>query len=95
MSSKFIFNKDFNHRVIKNKRKHGEYINELINYDNYIPIQFKLNFFSKYLHKRIYRNRCIITGRSRAVHSKVRLSRMVLKMLIGRGYLPGFKKGSW
>ena len=41
------------------------------------------------------RNRCEITGRSRAYYRKFRLSRIMLRDLAVRGMIPGVTKSSW
>ena len=41
------------------------------------------------------RSRCDITGRSRAVYRKFRLSRMALRDLATTGQIPGMVKSSW
>jgi small subunit ribosomal protein S14 len=41
------------------------------------------------------RNRCIITGRSRAYLRKFGISRLVFREKALRGELPGVKKASW
>ena len=41
------------------------------------------------------RNRCALTGRSRAYYRKFGLSRIALRDLALRGELPGVKKSSW
>ncbi|KDP39100.1 hypothetical protein JCGZ_00857 [Jatropha curcas] len=41
------------------------------------------------------RNRCIFTGRSRAVYEFFRMSRIVFRELASKGMLNGVKKASW
>ena len=41
------------------------------------------------------RNRCELTGRSRAYYRKFRLSRIALRDLASRGQIPGMVKSSW
>ena len=41
------------------------------------------------------RNRCMITGRPRAVYRKFKLSRIALRQLATSGALPGVVKSSW
>src|SRR6188768_3269194 len=41
------------------------------------------------------RNRCELTGRSRAVYRKFRLSRIMLRELANKGLIPGVTKSSW
>jgi small subunit ribosomal protein S14 len=42
-----------------------------------------------------WRNRCQITGRSRGVLRKFRVSRIMLRELALAGRVPGLKKASW
>ena len=39
--------------------------------------------------------RCEITGRSRAVYKKFRVSRIMLRKLALEGKVPGMRKASW
>jgi len=41
------------------------------------------------------RNRCDVTGRPRGYYRKLRLSRIALRELGGRGLIPGLVKSSW
>nr|YP_007890560.1 ribosomal protein S14 [Histiona aroides]AGH24054.1 ribosomal protein S14 [Histiona aroides] len=41
------------------------------------------------------RNRCILTGRPRGVHSLFRLSRIKIRELISQNKIPGLRKSSW
>ena len=41
------------------------------------------------------RNRCMITGRPRAVYRKFKLGRVMLRQLATRGMIPGVVKSSW
>ncbi|MEO5772542.1 MAG: 30S ribosomal protein S14 [Sphingomicrobium sp.] len=41
------------------------------------------------------RNRCELTGRSRAYYRKFRLSRIMLRELGNKGLIPGLTKSSW
>jgi small subunit ribosomal protein S14 len=41
------------------------------------------------------RNRCELTGRSRAYYRKFRLSRVMLRELGNKGLIPGLTKSSW
>jgi small subunit ribosomal protein S14 len=40
-------------------------------------------------------NRCMVSGRSRAVYRKFRLSRIAFRDLAHAGHLPGVHKASW
>jgi small subunit ribosomal protein S14 len=41
------------------------------------------------------RNRCELTGRSRAYYRKFRMSRIMLRELANKGLIPGVTKSSW
>jgi small subunit ribosomal protein S14 len=41
------------------------------------------------------RNRCEVTGRSRAVYRKVKMSRIALREMGSKGLIPGLVKSSW
>jgi small subunit ribosomal protein S14 len=41
------------------------------------------------------RNRCELTGRSRAYYRKFRLSRIMLRDLANKGLIPGVRMSSW
>ncbi|CAL9021940.1 unnamed protein product [Prunus brigantina] len=41
------------------------------------------------------RNRCIFSGRARAVYETFRMSRIVFRTLASKGMLNGIKKASW
>lgn len=42
-----------------------------------------------------YRNRCVLTGRSRGFYRKFRLSRIKFRELAHQGLIPGVTKSSW
>ena len=42
-----------------------------------------------------YRNRCVMTGRPRAVYRKMKMSRIALRELGNSGQIPGLVKSSW
>ena len=41
------------------------------------------------------RNRCEVTGRPRAVYSKMKMSRIAVRELGSQGLIPGLVKSSW
>lgn len=41
------------------------------------------------------RNLCALTGRSRSVYRKFRISRIMLRQLALEGKIPGMRKASW
>ena len=58
-------------------------------------IQSKLNELPRDSSKIRVRNRCELTGRSRGVYRKFRLSRIKIRELSMSGALPGVVKSSW
>jgi small subunit ribosomal protein S14 len=55
----------------------------------------KLSEVSRNSSKIRIRNRCELTGRSRAVYRKLRMSRIALRELANQGLIPGMVKSSW
>ena len=55
----------------------------------------KLNALPRNSSKTRVRNRCVLTGRGRAVYQFCKLSRIELRRLAGSGKLPGINKSSW
>jgi small subunit ribosomal protein S14 len=41
------------------------------------------------------RNMCALTGRSRGVYRKLKISRIMLRELALKGMIPGMRKASW
>ena len=41
------------------------------------------------------RNRCEVSGRSRSVYRKMKMSRIALRELGNKGLIPGLVKSSW
>jgi len=41
------------------------------------------------------RNRCEVTGRPRAYYRKLKMSRVALRELASKGFIPGMVKSSW
>ena len=57
--------------------------------------QLKLNKLPKNSAKIRIRNRCALTGRSRGVYRKFKLSRIAFRELAAIGQIPGITKSSW
>ena len=57
--------------------------------------QIKLSELPRNSHPTRIRNRCLLTGRPRAVYRKFRLSRIALRELGSQGLIPGLVKSSW
>ena len=63
--------------------------------DERFKIQSKLNDLPRDSSKIRLRNRCELTGRTRGVYRKFRLSRIKIRELSMAGALPGVVKSSW
>lgn len=57
--------------------------------------QLKLNELPRDASPSRVRNRCEVTGRPRAFYRKLKLSRIMLRSLGNRGFVPGMVKSSW
>lgn len=57
--------------------------------------QQQLNNLIKNSAKIRLRNRCILTGRSRSVYKKFKISRIMFRELALKGLLNGVRKASW
>jgi small subunit ribosomal protein S14 len=72
-----------------------------IAYDKELPLeerfeaQLKLAQLPRNSSATRIRNRCEVTGRSRAYYRKLRMSRIALRDLGSKGLIPGLVKSSW
>lgn len=41
------------------------------------------------------RNRCVVSSRPRGVYRKFKVSRIVIREMVGKKLIPGLKKSSW
>jgi len=57
--------------------------------------QLKLSNLVKDSAKTRLKNRCILTGRSRSVYKKFKISRIIFRELALKGLLVGIRKASW
>jgi small subunit ribosomal protein S14 len=85
--------------VAKNELKRLEYKsiikNQRISKQTRYKYISKLNKLNKNSSETKIRNRCILTGRGRAVYQMFRLSRIKFRELASQGMLPGIQKASW
>jgi small subunit ribosomal protein S14 len=98
--SNFIKNDIIKRQLVnKNELKRLQYkyiiknlnINTEIRY-NYIN---KLNKLNRNSCKTRIKNRCILTGRGKAVYKMFKMSRIKFRELASMGFLPGVVKASW
>jgi ribosomal protein S14 len=60
----------------------------LVLYKKYIKLQAKFNLIK-------FKNRCLISSRSKAVYRDLKLSRLMVRNVVKLGYGMGIKKSSW
>ena len=73
-------------KIIKNRK---------LPLDERFQAQLKLSKLPKNSARTRIRNRCEITGRSRGVYRKLKISRIALRELASKGRIPGMSKSSW
>ena len=73
-------------KIIKNRK---------LTLDERFTAQLKLAKIPRNSAKTRIRNRCEITGRSRGVYRKLKISRIALRELASKGVIPGMTKSSW
>ena len=85
--------------VTKNELKRLEYKSIIKNQKLTKEIRYKyiikLNKINKNSSKTRIKNRCILSGRGKAVYQMFKLSRIKFRELASQGMLPGVKKASW
>jgi small subunit ribosomal protein S14 len=95
--------------IIKDRQKRIKYLNNelyfrslkilLSNQKLSKKIRTQLFYWVQTLSTQVYqtqiKNRCILTGYSRSVSRRFRISRMQFKKYAVTGLLPGIKKASW
>ena len=94
---KFKYNKNYLARKLYNNKEIEKRLLKIL-YLNLKRIFFKLNFLKENFKMKIpnrFVNLCIVTGRSRSVFTKFKVSRIVLRDLSAKGYFFGLKKASW
>jgi ribosomal protein S14 len=101
MSSKFLVISDFYSRINYYKKQklcivtkaqlNDLYLPKYVSFSNALTIEKLLKGFSSTK----IRNRCVMTGRSRAVFNKFRMTRMAFKYMSLHGLINGVNKYSW
>lgn len=98
-----------NHYAIKDDKKRALYAQHEIEKRQYKAIMYNMSFpidirfqaslalsdMSRHASITRLRNRCIITGRSRGVYRRYRISRIKIRDLITQNKIPGLRKSSW
>ena len=86
LSKKFSKKREELKKIIKNKK---------LPLTERFQAQLKLAKIPRNSAKTRIRNRCEITGRSRGVYRKLKISRIALRELGSKGVIPGMTKSSW
>jgi small subunit ribosomal protein S14 len=69
--------------------------NKELSFEERFHATVKLSEFPRNSSKIRIRNRCELTGRSRGVYRKFKLSRICIRNLASLGLIPGLVKASW
>lgn len=94
MSSKFQRLSDLTRQNISYKNKHYFFFSKDSNINPLVNI-FYFSHIKKTKNTSKYLSRCIYTGRTKGVHTKFRMTRMVFKSFASHGLIPGVIKSSW
>ena len=86
MANKFLKKRQNLKKIINNKK---------LPLKERFEAQLKLAKIPRNSAKTRIRNRCEITGRSRGVYRKLKISRIALRELGSKGVIPGMTKSSW
>jgi small subunit ribosomal protein S14 len=70
-------------------------MNKDVSFEERLAAQIKLSAMPRNGAKTRHRNRCELTGRTRGVYRKFKLSRIKLRELGSFGKVPGLTKASW
>ena len=83
----------------KYKAKHDKLLkqanNKKLTPEERFQARLKLSKIPRNASKGRIRNRCVLTGRSRGVYRKFKLSRIAFRELASKGHIPGITKSSW
>ena len=83
----------------KFKVKHDKLLkqarNKKLTPEEQFQARLKLSKIPRNASKVRIRNRCVLTGRSRGVYRKFKLSRIAFRELASKGHIPGITKSSW
>ncbi len=100
MAKKSVIARNKKRQVLVEKyaKKHAELkkiVRTAANYDEKMAAIDALQKMPRDANPTRLRNRCLITGRPRAVMSRFGISRIKLRELLMRGEIPGLEKSSW
>lgn len=96
MASKLTNKNNFYIRYNIYKKLESKFINKLIKKDIFIPHGICYNKNEKKIYSNsIIHSKCLISGRSRAIFNKFKMSRMIFKKYSEFGFLNGIRRASW
>ena len=79
----------------KRKNLNAIIMNKKLGLDERFKAQMKLSKLPRNSSRVRVKNRCEISGRSRGVYRKLKISRILLRQLTLEGTIPGMIKSSW
>lgn len=88
---KILINKYYKQRLMLKKKM----LDKNIDHIEFLKLQKLLANLPRNSSPIRYRNRCSITGRSRAYYRKFGVSRITFRELASKGEIPGVLKSSW
>lgn len=98
---KYLIEKDKKRRVLFEQYEKKKLVLKALVKDNRLPYALRLMYkldmlnFYKNTSKTRIKNRCVFSGRSRGIVKSFRMSRLMLKSNILRGFVTGIRKASW
>jgi small subunit ribosomal protein S14 len=100
MAGFLLSKKNLKIRYIKDKKYIQTTISNSLLRDQYLKKEISLNNLNKRFKNKLstiskIQNKCLLSGRNRAVLKKFKLSRMFVKNLGVNGLINGFRKASW
>ena len=92
--------KDKRRRLVVSARELDTLTSRFLTSNRLLPSTIKVLGHRKLLRNRFNNiskvvNRCVLTGRSRAVYRDLKISRIMLRELANKGELTGIRKSSW
>ena len=101
MAKQSAIQKNLNRKVLidrlseKRKKLKSLLSNKDLPFEERVKIQMKLECLPRNSSRIRYRNRCFLSGRPRGVYSKFNLYSIAIRVMAGKGQIPGLTKASW
>lgn len=98
---KYLIEKDKKRRILFEQYEKQKLVLKALVKDKRLPYSLRLmykldllNFYKNSSKTRI-KNRCVFSGRSRGILKNFRMSRLMFKTNVLRGFITGIRKASW